>query len=117
VKWRPDLRQWVFDWNGIPEAEARQHGYLGLPRAAQPVHVVIFTRAIARGMLAAMDLTLAQIAEKAALEAERKAAATERRRAHCKIYFAAWYSINRGKVAARRRAQREAAKVAKRVSF
>jgi hypothetical protein len=37
-----------------------------------------------------------------------KAARLKRERARRKVYFAGWYAINRGKVAARRRVQRQA---------
>jgi hypothetical protein len=109
VKWRPDLGIWVFDWDGVSELEARRHGFRGLPRPAR-VHTLLDDAADERRHEARMakltDKEAAKIAEKAA----RQAAARDWRRARSKIYFAAYYTRNRERIAARRKAQRQASR-------
>jgi hypothetical protein len=122
VKWSAVARRWIKDPRGISEAEARRHGFIGLTRRDQLLHVVldddpvpdvVLTRRDARLMVAFLkrlsarlaerrSAREARIAEKAALRAERQAAARARR----KIYFAKWYSRNRGKVVERRKLKR-----------
>jgi hypothetical protein len=129
VKWSAVARRWIEDPRGIPEAEACRHGFIGLTRRDQLLHVVldddpvpdvVLTRRDARLMVAFLkrlsarlaerrSAREARIAEKAALRAERQAAARARR----KIYFAAWYSLNRAAVAARRKAQRQSTRATK----
>jgi hypothetical protein len=95
VKWRSDLRGWVADPTGVNEYEARGHGFIGLTRRDQLLHVVldddpvpdvVLTRRDARLMVAFLkrlsarlaerrSAREARIAEKAALRAERQAVA------------------------------------------
>jgi hypothetical protein len=103
VKWDGVARQWRFDWNGVSEFEARKHGFVALPRAYVPraPQFVVSPASI----LAAVEKAIAPAVRRL------KAARLNRERARRKAYFAAWYSRNRGKVAARRRLKREAARV------
>jgi hypothetical protein len=122
VKWDAPRRRWVFAWNGIPEAEAAaKHGYRPLPRPVTsppppPDHSVnsdiwrnrsAYARALRDRKAAATWAAKRKVREAVA----KRAASLERARVRRKHYFAAWYAINRGNVAARRKAQREAARV------
>jgi hypothetical protein len=102
VKWDAIERRWRFDWNGVSEAEARKHGFIALPRAYVPraPQFVVSPAAILAAVEAAIVPAVRRLEE-----ARQKREQTKR-----KLYFAAWYSVNRGKVAARRKAQREAAR-------
>jgi hypothetical protein len=118
VKYRCDLRRWVFDRDGVSEAVAAEHGYRGNPwREPDRRRQRQLERDIAR---TAVELerqrqkhlaALAAAAETAAaLKAEKAAASRERARIKRKIYFAAYYALNRERIAARRKAQRQAAR-------
>jgi hypothetical protein len=99
VKWDAIERRWRFDWNGVSEAEARKHGFIALPRAyaARVPQFVVSPASI----LAAVEKAIAPAVRR--LNADR----LKRERARRKAYFAGWYAINRERVAARRKAQRE----------
>jgi hypothetical protein len=106
VKWSGEKRRWQFDCAGVSELEAAKHGYRPLPRPVAPLPRVDRAYARLRAEAKAAATWAAKRAVKA--KAQRKAAAIERARARQKAYFARWYAINRGKVAARRKAQRQA---------
>lgn len=99
VKWSARARRWVFDWNGVSEAEARKHGFIALPRAYVP-RVPQFVVSPA-SILAAVEKAIAPAVRR--LKADR----LKRERTRRRIYFASWYAANRERVAARRKAQRE----------
>jgi hypothetical protein len=106
VKYDCRRRRWQFDWNGIPEAEAAKRGYRPLPRPvpAAPRLDPAYARAVWDKAAAATWEAMRAVKAKAA----KKAASRERQRIRRRHYFAGWYAINRGKVAARRKVQRQA---------
>jgi hypothetical protein len=103
VKYRGDLKRWVFDWSGVSEEVAAAHGYRGLGRAAR---VELSVAEAERRHQERMARLAAEKAAKLALKAARKAAARERARIRRKLYFAAYYALHRERIAARRKAQR-----------
>jgi hypothetical protein len=108
VKYDCQKRRWQFDCDGVSELEAAKHGYRPLlpPVAPLPRVDPAYARAVRDKAAAATWARKRAAREKAA----KKAAAKERARVRRKAYFAAWYKINQDKVAARRKAQREAAR-------
>ena len=105
VKWNSDKRRWVHDWNGVPEAVARLHGYRG-GLVAEPVLIAPQFRVSPASILAAVEAAIAPAVRR--LAADRLKGQRARRR----VYFAAYYAIHRGRIAARRKAQRDAARAA-----
>jgi hypothetical protein len=92
VRWRPDLRAWVSDPRGIPEAEARRHGFIALSRPYRR-----------RWRKPRVKLLVDKRAARLAAEerAERQAAARERRRAYHAVY---WITVGKARRAERRAA-------------
>jgi hypothetical protein len=87
VKYRCDLKRWVFDWNGVSEAEAAKHCYIPKPVAPLPRVDRAYVRLRAEAKAAAT--WAAKRAAKA--KAAKKAAAKERARARQRAYQAGYY--------------------------
>jgi hypothetical protein len=93
VKYNCETWRWQFDWAGVSEEEAAKHGYRPMPR---PVVIVGGQNRPPtyrpRWRRPQIKLVHDGRAAKAALRAERAAAAREKQR----LYQAAYYAAHRG---------------------
>jgi hypothetical protein len=125
VKWCGLARRWVPDATGVPLAVARAKGgplprreavepepraRVAIPAAPRPKYDPAAQAREYAATCRRVRLAAAIAVAKANTRALLKAAAKERARVKRKAYFAAWYSINRGREAERRKAQRASRK-------